>query len=192
MPQARPVRTELPTHPMNLTINPNPHRSASAALPALAAAGALGVLGGALWMQRQGFAPCPLCILQRMAYLAVLGFALVAAATARRSSAAVAATALVLGVVSAIAGFGVAARHVWLVLHPGQTCGLDPLATVINSWSLTHWFPSMFRADGFCADTPSLFGVSLPFWSALGFIVLAALLGVALASRNGRRRGAAA
>ena len=173
---------------MNLTIDRN-RRPGSIALPGLAAAGALGVLGGALWMQRQGFAPCPLCILQRMAYLGVLGFALAAAGAVRRGNAAVAGAASALGVASAAAGLGVALRHVWLVLHPGQTCGLDPLATVINNWSVTHWFPWMFRADGFCADTPSLFGLSLPFWSALGFVFLAGLLVVAIVSRNRRSRG---
>jgi disulfide bond formation protein DsbB len=161
-------------------------RPGSVALPGLAAAAALGVLGGALWMQHQGYAPCPLCILQRMAYLGVLGFALMAMGLIRRGGAVGSNLVLSLGALSALAGLGVAGRHVWLVLHPGQTCGLDPLATVINRWRITQWFPWMFRADGFCADTPKLFGLALPVWSALGFALLATLLFAALRPRARR------
>lgn len=151
---------------------------ATAALPMLAAATALGALGGALWLQRKGFAPCPLCILQRMTYLAVLVFALFARSLMRSRLAAQ--IVLGLGVVSGLVGLGFAARHIWLVLHPGQLCGLDPLAAVINHWQLTQWAPWMFRADGLCADTPSIFGLALPFWSAAGFALTMALLLVAM------------
>ncbi|CUA98857.1 Disulfide bond formation protein DsbB [Thiomonas bhubaneswarensis] len=144
----------------------------------LAAATALGALGGALWLQRKGFAPCPLCILQRMTYLAVLVFALFARSLMRSRLAAQ--IVLGLGVVSGLVGLGFAARHIWLVLHPGQLCGLDPLAAVINHWQLTQWAPWMFRADGLCADTPSIFGLALPFWSAVGFALTMALLLVAM------------
>ena len=151
---------------------------ATAALPMLAAATALGALGGALWLQRRGYAPCPLCILQRMAYLAVLVFALSARSLMRSRLAGQ--IVLGLGVLSGLVGLGFAARHIWLVLHPGQLCGLDPLAAVINHWQLTQWAPWMFRADGLCADTPSIFGLALPFWSAAGFVLTMALLLVAM------------
>jgi|YelNatPaOPRAMG01_1025707.scaffolds.fasta_scaffold01910_12 disulfide bond formation protein DsbB len=153
-----------------------------AAAPALAAATACGALGGALWLQRKGFAPCPLCILQRMAYLAVLSFSLLAAGLLRSGWRRL---ALGLALLAALLGLGVAVRQTWLVLHPGQLCGLDPLAAVINRWSLTHWAPWMFRADGLCADTPSVFGVALPFWSAAGFAVVCAFLLAAGWRRSG-------
>ncbi|MDY0329867.1 MAG: disulfide bond formation protein B [Thiomonas sp.] len=157
------------------------------ALPCVAAATALGALGGALWLQRRGFAPCPLCILQRMAYLGVLVFALSAIGLMRpqmQSNRQLAARVVLgFGVLSGLAGLGLAARHIWLVLHPGQLCGLDPLAAVINHWAVTQWAPWMFRADGLCADTPSVFGLALPFWSAAGFILTSALLLAALLRR---------
>ncbi|MCE1161912.1 MAG: disulfide bond formation protein B [Thiomonas sp.] len=154
---------------------------AATALPLLAAATALGTLGGALWLQRKGFAPCPLCILQRMAYLGVLVFALSANSLVRSRLASQA--MLGLGVLSGLVGLGFAARHIWLVLHPGQLCGLDPLAAVINRWQVTQWAPWMFRADGLCADTPSVFGLALPFWSAAGFVLTSVLLLVAMRCR---------
>ncbi|WP_298294103.1 disulfide bond formation protein B [Thiomonas sp.] len=152
------------------------------AAPALAAATACGALGGALWLQRKGFAPCPLCILQRMAYLAVLSFSLLAAGLLRTGWRRL---ALGLAMLAALLGLGVAGRQIWLVLHPGQLCGLDPLAAVINRWSVTHWAPWMFRADGLCADTPSVFGVALPFWSAAGFAVACVFLLAAGWRRSG-------
>jgi disulfide bond formation protein DsbB len=145
--------------------------SGVSALSTLACATALGALGGALWLQRKGFAPCPLCILQRMAYLSVLGFALSALGLLRAGAASAARLSNGLAALSALVGLGFAMRHIWLVLHPGQLCGLDPLAAVINHWSVTQWMPWMFRADGLCADTPALFGLALPFWSAAGFVL---------------------
>ena len=138
------------------------------------------ILAGALWTQHQGYAPCPLCILQRIAYLSVLFLALVAAMLSRSGSGTAARGAATFAALACLVGFGVAAKHVWLVWHPGQTCGLDPLATTINHWTISQWLPWMFRADGFCADTPYLLGHSLPLWSALGFVLLAALLVIAI------------
>ena len=151
-----------------------------AALPLLAALVCALVLAGALWQQHLGFAPCPLCILQRIAYLVVLLLALATAILSRRRAAA--RGAAVLAVLACMAGFGIAAKHVWLIWHPGQTYGLDPLAVTINHWAISQWLPWMFRADGFCADTPYLLGQSLPLWSALGFVLLAALFVIAILS----------
>lgn len=167
-----------------MTIHRHPAPGA-AALSALAAATALGALGGALWLQRQGFAPCPLCILQRMAYLGVLGFALSALSVLRAGSTLAARLSQGLAALSALVGLGFAVRHIWLVLHPGQLCGLDPLAAVINHWSVTQWMPWMFRADGLCADTPAVFGLALPFWSAAGFAAIFIVLLAAM--RRGSR-----
>lgn len=163
----------------------NTHASApGAALPSLAALISFGTLSGAVWLQSRGFAPCPLCILQRMAYLGVLGFALLAAVLLRARSQVAARVALTLAALSALLGLGVALRHIGLVLHPGQLCGLDPLAAVINHWPVTQWLPWLFRADGLCADTPAVFGVALPFWSAAGFVVVFGLVLAALARRT--------
>ncbi len=163
-----------------------PVRVLSPTLPLFVALCAFGILAGALWVQNQSNPPCPLCILQRMAYLGMLAFALLAAGLAAAAQATASRLALLLGALSGLAGLGVAGRHVWLVWHPGQTCGLDPLAATINNWSITQWAPWMFRADGLCADVPSILGVSLPLWSALGFILLTIVL--LLSMRGSKRR----
>lgn len=146
------------------------------------------ILAGALWTQHQGYAPCPLCILQRIAYLGILLLALTAAMLWLSGFSMLPNATAMTAVLACLAGFGVAAKHVWLIWHPGQTCGLDPLATTINLWPITQWLPWMFRADGFCSDTPYLLGQSLPLWSALGFFVLGSLLCAAIFA-NLRRHG---
>jgi disulfide bond formation protein DsbB len=157
------------------------HQAASATvrsviIPLFVALCAASILAGALWVQHEGNPPCPLCILQRIAYLALLAFALIAAGLSAARQTISSRMALMFGALSGLIGLGIAARHIWLVLHPGQTCGLDPLAVTINHWSITHWMPWMFSADGLCADVPDVFGLSLPMWSALGFTLLTALL----------------
>ncbi len=163
------------------------HSSLPASRLALVSAlGCIAVLGAALWQQHLGNAPCPLCVLQRIGYLILLAGAALAAALgiARPGPASRAAAAV--GLLGATGGLVVALKHVWLVWHPLQTCGLDPLAVRIDHWAITQWAPWMFRADGFCADVPYVFGVSLPTWSALGFVVLGALLLPALRARSAR------
>lgn len=158
-------------------------RSYSPALPLFIAIFAAAVLGGALYIQAQGEAPCPLCILQRIGYLAVLVAALLAVAFNR--SALLRNLLLLVGAVGAVGGLIAALRHVWIALHPAQTCGLDPLAVQINNWTITHWVPWMFQANGICSDVPREFGLPLPAWAAIGFVFCIVLL---LAALRGRRR----
>lgn len=154
----------------------------SPALPLLAAVLSFAALAIALYIQSQGEAPCPLCILQRIGFLAVLVFAVLASLARRAVGWRI--VWLLLALVGALGGLGVALRHVWLTLHPGQTCGLDPLAVKINHWPVTQWAPWFFRADGFCADVPRELGLPLPAWAAIGFILAAALLLAALLRRR--------
>ncbi len=157
-------------------------RSRATWLTLVAALGAAGILAAALWVQHLGNPPCPLCILQRIGFLGLLAFALATSAARIGKMPRTGRGTAALGVLSGLFGLAAAAKHVWLVLHPGQTCGLDPLAVTINHWPITHWVPWMFQADGFCADVPYVFGIALPLWSALGFIVLTGLLLPALRS----------
>ena len=154
----------------------------------LAALACVAILGGALWLQQtQGALPCALCVLQRMAYLGVLAFALLGAAGFGLRRPGLARTAALLGLLAALIGVAFAARHVWLVYHPEQTCGLDPLAVRINHWGVTRMAPWLLEADGLCSDIPYLFGLPLPLLSGIGLAGLGALLAVA-ASAAGRLR----
>lgn len=157
----------------------------------LVALACVGILGGALWLQQtQGALPCALCVLQRMAYLGVLVFALLGALGFALRAPGLARAALWLGLLAVLIGLVFAAKHVWLVYHPEQTCGLDPLAVRINHWKVTALAPWLLRADGLCSDIPYLFGLPLPLLSGIGLAGLGLLLGISLpaAKRLGRRR----
>ncbi len=157
----------------------------------LVALACVAILGGAVWVQQsQGALPCALCVLQRMAYLGLLAFSLLAALGFTLRLRWLARAALWLGLLAALVGIGFAAKHVWLYYHPEQTCGLDPLAVRINHWRVTALAPWLLRADGLCSLIPFLFGVPLPMLSGIGLAGLGALLGISLpaAARLGGRR----
>lgn len=118
---------------------------------------------------------CPLCILQRMAYLlatllAGIGW-LVAARTGPRRAA-----ALFTAVATATGAF-IAGYQVWIQrIAPSISCGGRP------TWweNFVDWagqqVPWLFAAGGQCADVAwSFLGLSLADWSALAFIALTVL-----------------
>ena len=157
----------------------------------LIALACVGILGGALWLQQtQGALPCALCVLQRMAYLGLLVFSLLAALGFKLGLRGLTRLALWLALLAALIGLIFAAKHVWLVFHPEQTCGLDPLALRINHWGVTALAPWLMRADGLCSDIPYLFGLPLPLLSGIGFVGLGLLTGLSLSAAGRMRRQA--
>jgi len=135
-----------------------------------------GLVAVAMYFQYvAGLAPCPLCILQRVAFIGVGAVALVAAlhnprGWGRRVYAGVA------GVVALI-GAGVAARHVWLQNLPaGQTPECGPgLAFMLDAFPLTEALALILRGSGECAEVQwSLLGLTMPGWSLLWLTVLLA------------------
>lgn len=140
-----------------------------------------GLLGSALWLQHVGyngvnFAPCPLCILQRIGYLGIAASCLIAGffKPTRKLFHFVA-------IGFAIFGLGVAGRQIWVILNPTVSCGLDPLEVFINQFGLTQSVPWFFKADGFCsAPLPPLLGLSIPVWSLIWFAILLSSLIITL------------
>lgn len=131
----------------------------------------------ALVLQQTGyqgvsFLPCPLCILQRVGYLGVAISCALAASTTRFRK-------LFHGLAIVAAGYGavVASHHVWLLSHPGESCGIDPLETWINQFQLAQNLPWLFKADGLCsAKLPAILGLQVPEWSLLWFVTLFLIL----------------
>jgi disulfide bond formation protein DsbB len=131
----------------------------------------------ALVLQQTGyqgvsFLPCPLCILQRVGYLGVAIACLLAASMTRLRK-------LCHGLAILAAGYGVAiaGHHVWLLSHPGESCGIDPLETWINQFQLAQHLPWLFKADGLCsAKLPAILGLQVPEWSLLWFVTLLLIL----------------
>ena len=137
----------------------------------------LGLVIFAVILQQVGyqgvsFLPCPLCILQRVAYLGITIFCFLA----------VGITPLRklfhgLAVISAAYGVSVAARQVWLLSHPEISCGIDPLEVWINQFQLAKGLPWLFKADGLCsAKLPTILGLQVPEWSLFWFGVLLLIL----------------
>ena len=133
------------------------------------------MLGAALYLQHyKDLLPCPLCVIQRYAFLAVAIISLAAAAAGKPRVWATLALAAALG------GAATVGKHLYVLAHPGLSCGIDPMETFLNKIPTALYMPWIFKADGLCEDArDTLLGLSIPQWSALGFgIVILALLTV--------------
>lgn len=134
-------------------------------------------MGSALYLQYAvGLAPCPLCVIQRMGFIAAAILALLAALAGYRTLARPALGLLALA--SAIAGAGVAAWHAWLLAYPPKSLGCGrPFEWFSEDFPLVVWIPKLFKGDGDCLAVDwTLFGLGVPHLSALAFIGLIGLL----------------
>jgi len=125
--------------------------------------------------------PCPLCILQRYAFVAV-GVAAVSAALLPRLLGRIAAA---LGIVLAICGAGVGAWHVWLQLHPPAVASCGPsLEYLVSNLPLGRALPRIFQGYGDCTAIDwSFLGLTIPAWSLIWLLTLALFLALAQARR---------
>lgn len=129
-----------------------------------------GLLGAAMYMQLVlDMLPCPLCVIQRYAFLLTGVFALIALIWRSRLKA-----ILGLGLLASLGGVGTAGYHVWALSQPPGSCGVDPLTGPLNNLFSAQLFPSLFKATGFC-DTPydPILGLSIPAWACVWFCVFA-------------------
>ena len=135
-----------------------------------------GLILYALYLQYYEYQdPCPLCLLQRVVYIALMVvFLLGALHGPRRTGAVVYGTLLVL--VSLI-GAGIAARHVWLQHLPKDKvpeCG-PGLGYILDRFPLINALEKIFRGSGECAEAGwRLMGLSIAEWSLVWFILLGA------------------
>ena len=135
-----------------------------------------GMISFALYLQHfQGQEPCPLCILQRLAWMALGSVFFVAAVHGpARVGAAVygALLFLVAGVGAAIAG-----RHVWLQNLPRDqvpACGPD-LDYMLKQFPLSETLQRVLSGTGECAESGwSFLGLSIAGWSLVWLVVMGA------------------
>lgn len=146
------------------------------------------LLGFALYLQYvEHQEPCPLCILQRYAFV---GLALVFLAAAVHGPGALG-SAVYSGFLLVIAGAGaaVASRHVWLQHLPGDRvpeCG-PGLEYLISRFPLSQALDKIFSGSGECAEVGWRFlGLSIAEWSLLWFVAMG-LFAVVLAVLARRR-----
>ena len=143
---------------------------------------ALALVGAALYLQHvKDMLPCPLCVLQRYAFLGIAIFSLVGALTKKP----VIGTTLAL--LSGLGGLGVVGKHLYVIANPGFSCGIDPLTTTLNKIPSATMLPWLFKADGWCeATTDTVLGLSVPLWSAIWFVALTLALAWLLIRRRAR------
>lgn len=135
-----------------------------------------GLLGFGYFLEFvQGLEPCPLCIFQRVAFMAVLAIALVAALHGPRYRGNVVYS---LGIViAAIAGAALAARQTWLQHLPAESvpeCG-PGLEFMLQIYPLGETIARTLRGTGDCAEVDWTFlGLSIAEWSLLCFLGIVA------------------
>ena len=137
---------------------------------------AFAALGFALVLQYAfGLEPCPMCVFQRVAMIAV-GLIMLAAALHGPSSRLGQGIYAGLAALAAGSGIAIAGRHVWLQNLPEDqvpACGpsLDYMMDVMPALDVIR---TVLSGDGNCAMIDASFlGVSLPGWTLLGFVALA-------------------
>jgi disulfide bond formation protein DsbB len=128
----------------------------------------------ALYLQEyRGLDPCPMCILQRYAFVAIGVAALAAAIHGPAGLALKVYGALV--ALFAVAGGGVAIRHSWLQHFPParETCGTD-LEFLLNTFPLSQALPKIFAGTGSCSKVDWKFlGLSIPEWALAWYVIFA-------------------
>ena len=121
-----------------------------------------------------GLEPCPLCILQRVAVIALgLSFLLLAVRPPQRKQSKFLASLLLVMISSA--GVGIAARHVWLQnLPPDKVPGCGPgLDFMISNFPLSEALEMVFSGSGECAEISWSFAfLSMPAWALIWLILL--------------------
>lgn len=136
-----------------------------------------GLLGFALYLQEvKGLDPCPMCILQRYAFVALGITALVAAIHGPRRGIALKFYATV-AALFILGGGGTAIRQSWLQHNPPKaaSCGAD-LETLIETFPLSQALPKIFAGTGDCAVVTWRFlGLSIAEWSLIWFAIFLAI-----------------
>jgi protein dithiol:quinone oxidoreductase len=139
--------------------------------------GCIGMMAVALFFEHyMQLEPCPLCILQRVMVICTGVIALIAALHNPGDLGIRVYGALV--ILASAAGAGVAIRQLWLQSLPEDqvpACG-PGLDYLMDVFPLTEVLGKVLSGDGSCAEVLwSLFGISIPGWTLLGFFGLIAI-----------------
>ncbi len=132
-----------------------------------------GMIGAAYYMELvMGLEPCPLCILQRVAVLAMGSVFLLAAIHGPRGAGRYLYGFLLL--LAAGAGMAIAGRHLWLQSLPADqvpACG-PGLEYMLDVFPLMEALRMVLQGSGECAEVERVFGVTLPGWTLAAFVVV--------------------
>jgi len=133
-----------------------------------------GLVAFALYIQQKhGLEPCPLCISQRIAFMALGALFLLAALhnpgkAGRRMHG-------VLQFAAAATGAGIAARHVWIQANPDKVmseCGVG-FDYLFESFPMQRALQLIFQGTGECSSIDwTWLGMTIPQLSLLAFALL--------------------
>ena len=117
--------------------------------------------------------PCPLCVFQRIAYLALgIVFLLAALHNAGRIGSIVYAVLLL---IAGGAGVGLDGRHIWLQNLPADQvpeCG-PGLDYMLDAFPLAEAIKLAFTGSGECAEVSWTFlSLTIPEWALIWFVIL--------------------
>jgi disulfide bond formation protein DsbB len=156
-------------------MNPNPFSWPFRAQFAAGAFACVALLAYAYYEQfAVGLEPCPMCIFQRIAFIAMAIVFLAGAlhgprATGRRVYA-------VLAFLAAAVGAGVAIRHLWVQFHPIDPMlgGCGPgLSYMLDAFPLTDAIKKAFTGSGDCGEISWRFlGITMPGWTLICYLLL--------------------
>ncbi len=132
------------------------------------------LLGFGLYLEHSvDLEPCPLCIFQRVAYIVIALFALIAVIHNPRKLFERIYTGLIL--ITSLCGAGIAGRQVWLQHLPEDKipeCG-PGLEYMLGAFPLTDALRMILSGSGECAEVQWTFlSFSIAEWSILCFIGL--------------------
>ena len=171
---------------MNLTTFPTWLGGSARRIFALIAGASIAMLAFSQYLQHVvGVEPCPMCIVQRYAFVLIAIFATLSAISGNRRVHIGGAGLLLL---FAVFGAYVAARQSWLQWYPPEvsSCGRD-FYGMIETFPLQRAIPMIFRGSGDCAKVDWTFlGGSIANWAFLCFSAFA-LLALLLLARLVRR-----
>ncbi|HBX57409.1 disulfide bond formation protein B [Pseudomonas sp. UBA2684] len=140
----------------------------------LAFVGCLVLMGAALYLEHVvGLEPCPLCVVQRVC---VIGFGLVCLLAALHAPGRTGRRVYALGaLLFAAAGAATAGRQIWLQSVPADqlpAC-LPSLDYMMEALPFQDIVRMVLHGSADCAEVSwTLFGMSIPEWSLLGFVAM--------------------
>lgn len=147
----------------------------------------ISLLGFSQYLQHgKGIDPCPMCIVQRYAFILIALVSGLASISRRRYAHLIGALLLLPS-----AGFGayVAARQSWLQWYPPEvvSCGRD-FYGMIETFPLQRAIPMIFKGSGDCSKVDWVFlGGSIANWTFLCFCAMV-VVAAAILWRQARRR----
>ena len=117
--------------------------------------------------------PCPLCMIQRVIFIAMLVvFALATLHNPKRTGAKVYGALLTL---LALSGIGVASRHIWIQHLPADevpACG-PGLDYMLNNFPMADVWKELMHGSGECAAKGWTFlTLGIPEWSLIWYVLL--------------------